>query len=120
MRSLSVIVAAADMDKLSRLVRALKHSLFKDQQQLELLDQALESAEIRPAGRVPRDVIRMNSGVRLLDYDTLRKELYTLVFPEEANILRGLSQFLPRLGFLYSVAEKETSSKRGYRVDSGD
>ena len=34
MRSLSVIVADADMDKLSRLVRALKYSLFRDQQQL--------------------------------------------------------------------------------------
>jgi regulator of nucleoside diphosphate kinase len=98
MRSLSVIVADADMEKLSRLVRALKHSLFRDQQQLELLDQALESAEIRPAARVPRDVIRMNSCVRLLDFDTRQKGLYTLVFPEEANISRGFISVLAPLG----------------------
>ena len=98
MKSLSVIVADADMDKLIRLVRALKHSLFRDQQQLELLDQALETAEIRPAARVPRDVIRMNSCVRLLDFDTRQKGLYTLVFPEEANISRGFISGLAPLG----------------------
>jgi regulator of nucleoside diphosphate kinase len=98
MKGLSVIVADADMEKLSRLVRALKHSLFRDQQQLELLDQALESAEIRPAARVPRDVIRMNSWVRLLDFDTRQKELYTLVFPEEANISQGFISVLAPLG----------------------
>jgi len=94
----SIIVTDRDVDRLRRLVRALKYSLFRDQRQLELLDQALESAEVRPPGRVPRDVVRMNSRFRVLDCDTRRKGLYTLVFPEEANISRGFISVLAPLG----------------------
>ncbi len=93
-----IIVTDGDVDRLRRLVRALKYSLFRDQRQLELLDEALESAEVRPPARVPKDVVRMNSRVRVLDFDTRRKGLYTLVFPEEANISRGFVSVLAPLG----------------------
>lgn len=36
-----IIVTDDDADTLRRLVRALKYSLFRDQPQLELLDEAL-------------------------------------------------------------------------------
>lgn len=98
MQSRFIIVTDADMDRLSRLVRALKCSLFRDPQQVELLDQTLESADVRPQGRVPRDVIRMNSRVRVFDLDSRQKELYTLVFPGDANISRGLISVLAPVG----------------------
>ena len=60
--------------------------------------EALESAEVRRPGRVPKDVVRMNSRVRVLDFDTRRKGLYTLVFPEEANISQGFVSVLAPLG----------------------
>ena len=94
----SVIITDADMDRLTRLVHAFKHSLFRDQQQLELLDQTLAAAEVRPAGRVPKDVIRINSRVRVFDFDTRERELYTLTFPEEANISKGMISVLAPLG----------------------
>lgn len=94
----SIIVTDGDVDRLRRLVRALKYSLFRDQRELELLDQTLESAEVMPPGRVPRHVVRMNSRVRVLDFDTRRKEMYTLVFPEEANATRGFISVLAPLG----------------------
>ena len=94
----AIIVTDGDVERLKRLVRALRYSLFRDQRQLELLDQTLESAEVRPSGRVPKDVVRMNSCVRVLDFDTRRKGLYTLVFPEEANISRGFISVLAPLG----------------------
>lgn len=65
----SVIVTDADMDRLTRLVRAFKYSLFRDQQQIELLDQKLASAEVRASGRAPKDLIKMNSSVRVFDFD---------------------------------------------------
>jgi len=94
----SIIVTDGDVERLTRLVRALKYSLFRDQRQLDLLDQTLESAEVRLPGRVPKDVVRMNSFVRVLDFDTRKKGMYTLVFPEEANISRGLISVLAPLG----------------------
>lgn len=40
MKASAVIVTDADMDRLTRLVQAFKYSLFRDQPQLELLDQS--------------------------------------------------------------------------------
>ena len=94
----SVVVTDADMERLTRVVRAFKHSLFRDQQQLERLDQTLAGAEVMPSERVPKDVIRMNSRVRVFDFDTRTKGLYTLAFPEEADISRGLLSILAPLG----------------------
>lgn len=94
----SVIVTDADMDRLTRVIRAFRHSLFRDQLQLELLDQTLAAAEVRSPEKVPRDVIRMNSCVRVFDFDTRRRGLYTLAFPEEADITRGMVSVLAPLG----------------------
>ena len=98
MKGRSIIVADADMDRLSRLARALKLSLFRDQLQLELLEQTLESAEITSSERIPRDVIGMNSRIRVLDFDTRKVELYTLVFPENANLSTGSMSVLAPVG----------------------
>jgi hypothetical protein len=46
----SIIVTDSDVDRLRRLVRALKCSLFRDQRQLELLDQRGDGAE---SGQAP-------------------------------------------------------------------
>lgn len=98
MRSHSIIVTDADMDRLSRLVRALKHSLFRDQRQIVSLEQTLEIAETMSSERIPRDVIRMNSRIRVLDLDTGEKELYTLVFPDNADISTSRMSILAPVG----------------------
>ena len=94
----SAIVTETDMDRLTRLLRAFKHSLFRDQQQLEMLDEKLASAEVRAPGRAPRNLIRMNSCVRVFDFDTRKRGLYMLVFPDEANISKGMISVLAPLG----------------------
>ena len=93
-----IIVTEADMERLTRIVRAFKHSLFRDKQQLDLLEKVLSEAEVRPSTRVPKDVIRMSSRVRVFDFETRSRGLYTLVFPEEADISRGLLSILAPLG----------------------
>jgi regulator of nucleoside diphosphate kinase len=98
MKSHSIVVSDADMDRLSRLVMALKHFLFRDQLQLESLNQTLESAEVASSERIPRDIIRMNSRIHVLDLDTGKNELYTLVFPENADISTGLISVLAPVG----------------------
>jgi regulator of nucleoside diphosphate kinase len=98
MQSHSIIVCDADMDRLSRLVRALRYSFSRDQQQLELLDQTLESAEVTSSDRIPVNVVRMNSRMRILDFETQKKDVYTLVFPENADVSRGLISVLAPVG----------------------
>ena len=92
------IIGEADMEKLDRLVRGLRHSLFRDRQQLESLERILQDAEIRPQARVPRDVIGMNCTIRVLDFDTEIRQSYTLVCPESADILAGRLSVLAPLG----------------------
>jgi regulator of nucleoside diphosphate kinase len=98
MKSHSIVVSDADMAGLNRLVRALRHSLFRDQLQLELLNQTLESAEVASSGSIPRGTIRMNSRIHVLDLDTGKKELYRLVFPERADISTGLISVFATVG----------------------
>lgn len=98
MNSRSIIVTDADMDRLSRLARALKHSLFRDQLQLESLEQALESAEVTSVERIPRGAVGMNSSIRVLDLDTRKNELFTLVFPENADISTNRISVLAPVG----------------------
>ena len=94
----SIVVGNDDMERLSGLVRALKTSLFRDQLQLESLERALETAEETPSDRVPKSVIRMNSSIRVLDLHSRRKELYTLVFPDRADISSGRISILAPVG----------------------
>ena len=98
MKSREIIVTGADMEKLSRLIRALQQSLFRDQRQLDALDQALQSAEVRPPCRIPKSVVRLNSSIRVRDCHTGKEEFYTLVLPEAADISKGLISVLAPVG----------------------
>ena len=101
MKSHPIFVTDTDMDRLRRLAQALRYSLFRDQRQLELLEQTLDGAEVTSSERIPASVIRMNSRVRVLDFDTEKRGLYTLVFPENADISKGLISVLAPLGIAF-------------------
>lgn len=98
MQDRSVVITDTDMDRLTLLVQAYKHSLFRDQQQADLLDQKLAGAEVRTTEQVPGDLIRMHSRVRVFDFDRRRTRVYTLAFPHEANIARSMVSVLAPLG----------------------
>lgn len=73
---------------------------------LEKLRGELDRAEIVLPQEVPGDVITMNSQVALLDLDTQEEEIYTLVYPEEANTSEGKISILAPIG----------TAMLGYRV----
>ena len=98
MRDHSVVVTNTDVDRLSRLIRVLQHSLFQDQQQLGSLNQVLAAADVRPSSRIPKNIVRMNSGIHVRDLETRRIEAYLLAFPGEANIDKGYISVLAPVG----------------------
>jgi regulator of nucleoside diphosphate kinase len=118
MKSRSIVVTDDDMDRLSRLVQVLKHSLFRDQLQLESLEQVLASAEVAPRERIARDVIRMNSTIRVLDLDTRTKERYTLVFPDNADISTHQISVLAPVGI--ALLGRRQGDVIGTKVPGGD
>ncbi len=98
MQDHSIIVSHTDMQRLSQLIRDLRHSRFRDQAQVELLEQILENAEVTVSARFPRDVIKMNSRFRVLDLGTGKKQVYTLVYPDEADVCSGSISVLAPIG----------------------
>ena len=65
---------------------------------LEGLQAELERATIVKGEVLPHDVVTMNSTVELADLDTGGTDVYTLVFPEEADIDQGKVSVLAPIG----------------------
>ena len=112
MKTDPTIIASDDIDRLAQLVRTLRQSPSTDQQQLDLLDEALQNAESVSSERVPMDVIRMNSRFRVLDVDSGKRLRYTLVFPQSANISEG------RISILAPVGTAVLGRRRGDVVEA--
>ena len=65
---------------------------------LSRLEQELDRAEIVPEEALPADVVAMYSTVRLVDLDTDREHVYTVVYPHEADADRGRISVLAPIG----------------------
>ena len=63
-----------------------------------MLEEELDRARIVSAGRVPADVVTMNSRVRMTDLGTGKEMTYTLVFPREADFSQGKISVLAPIG----------------------
>ena len=90
-------ITRPDRDRLIEITRtranALRWSMFLDE-----LRREIDRARVVEPTRVPRDVVTMNSTVRLSDLARERDEVYTLVYPEEADLRTGRLSVLSSLG----------------------
>jgi len=69
----------------------------------------LDNAEIVPAGRVPSNVVTMNSRVRFEDMATGESREITIVFPQDADASRGRVSILAPVGTaLLGLSEGES------------
>jgi regulator of nucleoside diphosphate kinase len=62
------------------------------------LQAELERAQILKVEEMPGDVVTLHSKVKLVDLSTGEEEVYTLVYPEEANASSGLISILAPIG----------------------
>lgn len=51
MKTHTLILTDVDMDRLNRLIQTPRSALFRDQRQLDLLDQILQGADVRSPRR---------------------------------------------------------------------
>ncbi len=94
--SRTIYMTSYDKDRLRTLLDRVKDEKKHLRADLSDLEAELARAKMVKPESVPGDVITMNSQVRLLDRDTGEELMYTLVFPEEANIGQGkISIFAP-------------------------
>ena len=97
-RRRGIIITEDDMARLKELVRQGRLTSRRDQDHLEDLEQELEHAEVVPAREVTHDVVTLNSTVRVLDMDTGRSMVYTVVSPPEANLADNRISVLAPIG----------------------
>jgi regulator of nucleoside diphosphate kinase len=87
-----------DLRRLQQLLEEASHTNFRGREDLANLNAELARAEVVAPHEVPRTVITMNSTVALVDLETGEEEIYTLVFPETANIAAGKISVLAPIG----------------------
>ena len=56
-----------------------------DQEYLDVLERELDRAEVVEPEAIPRDVVTMNSEVRLKDLDSGESRVYRLIFPTQTE-----------------------------------
>jgi regulator of nucleoside diphosphate kinase len=97
MKDTKIYFSERDYERLRGLVdgsvnqRPLRHTLTQ-------LERELDRAEIVPEAALPADVVGMHSTVRLVDLDTEREHVYTVVYPHEADADRGRISVLAPIG----------------------
>jgi len=109
MRKRTIYITAGDMDQLRKLLDEEKerHGYGNGRgEHLKGLEAELARSKCVAAHKVPTDVITMHSKAHLVDLDTGEELIYTLVFPQEANIRQDKISVLAPIG----------TAMLGYRV----
>lgn len=94
----NIYITENDVKRLQALLEAAKQSQYYGSDELQNLGAELNRAIVVASKDVPRDVVTMNSKVRLLDLETKDEMTYTLVFPEEADFSEGKISVLAPIG----------------------
>ena len=98
MKAKNIVITEADYVRLQRLVESSRVCRQRDAKHLDDLEQELERAAIMKAGEVPRDVVTMNSRVKVKDLNNGRVTTYQIVFPGEADIAKNRISVLAPIG----------------------
>lgn len=98
MNERSIYITQHDLDRLEELITVARKADTLDMDYLDQLDEALLAKTSIGSRAVPPDVITMNSRVRLGDPLTGQSQVYTLVFPADADAAAGRVSVLAPLG----------------------
>ncbi len=93
-----IIITKSDHKRLNELFLSSFVDAIRDKRYLSDLQSERNVAHVVDPSEVPCDVITMNSTVRLRDLKTKETEMFTLVYPNQANIAEGKLSILAPLG----------------------
>jgi len=80
-----IYITDSDKKRLEQLIRDARAFGIEHEVHLKELEEELKRGKIVKSKEVPKDVITMNSKVRLKDLDTQQEMVYWLVFPADAD-----------------------------------
>ena len=93
-----IIISKEDHERLESLFFSGFATAFSDKPYLQSLRGELDIAEIVAPEEMPRDVVTMNSTLRLRAMRSKEVETYTLVYPQDADIAEGKLSVLAPIG----------------------
>lgn len=94
----TLYITEFDKKRLMKLIQLGGEAAMRANAYLESLAEELARGEIVDPATVPPDVITMNSRVLLVDLETGEEMIFTLVFPDEANLEEGKISVLAPIG----------------------
>ena len=106
MNEKQILITELDRQRLVALILNAQSGEYRGSVYLDNLRGELNRAQIVTPQDIPADTITMNSKVALLDLDTREEEVYTLVYPENADSAEGKISILAPIG----------TAMLGYRV----
>lgn len=98
MEQRDIYLTAFDLERLSELLQVGLAFNGKNSEYLQSLERELDRAHVVDPKAIPKDVVTMNSQVRLRDLQTDEERVYTLVFPSQAKIEEGRISVLAPIG----------------------
>ena len=90
-----IYITDDDCERLRRLIAGRRGANSLDHEYLDMLEQELDRAEVVEPEAIPRDVVTMNSEVRLRDMDSGETRVYRLVFPTQSRTENSISVLAP-------------------------
>jgi regulator of nucleoside diphosphate kinase len=94
----AIHITQFDLERLRQLLFDANSTDYRKSEYLEKLRMELNRAEVVSSKNIPSDVVTMNSTVCIEDLDTKEEEIYTLVFPENADLGQGKVSILAPIG----------------------
>ncbi len=98
MKTKNIVITEADYARLLRLIESSRRFRKRDTEHLDDLEQELERATIVKVGDIPKDVVTVNSRVRVKDLGTGRDMTYEIVFPGDADVAKNRISVLAPIG----------------------
>ncbi|MGI1657481.1 MAG: nucleoside diphosphate kinase regulator [Desulfitobacterium sp.] len=94
-----ISITAVDQERLLKLInKEREFGSAKNQDYLKNLEQELNNADVVSSAEIPRDAITMNTQVTLKDMESGEETTYTLVYPEDADLLEDKISVLAPVG----------------------
>jgi regulator of nucleoside diphosphate kinase len=102
----TIYITEYDRSRLWQLITNARYADYRGSKYVEALVGELERGVVVEPKSVPSDVITMNSRVKLVDLESGETMVYTLVFPQDADLAQGKISVLAPIG----------TAMLGYRV----
>lgn len=97
--SRKISITAVDRERLLKLInKEREFGSAKNKEYLKDLEHELNGADVVPSENIPANAITMNSRILLKDLETGEETVYTLVYPEDADLLEDKISILAPVG----------------------